>query len=1086
MKKTLLAIAVAVAGLLPSQAQLIPAEKAERNIADGLISQIELPGGKKIVLPARSLATPTANQPASNPAAPALKEFRAEPAAARVRRSEEASATEWSQWRYYTAGSLSLNGSEVIYEWLYGEGSFPERITVERRDDLNDPTRAQLRFVDFFPDRELIMDYDLTEGMVTWEPIDLGRRFPDSDFGYDVVFKHAYVSQYFHVKRTFTTGVWFMVNPDLGYSLNLTFVPDTKADVRLQAEFTQESVNSPEATVTFPEIAGDIVKVKYTVINAINSSWYDPANPNEALDIFKMLDDDSQAIDIRTLTPAQAESYSETVTFEKGGPWTLFIASYDQEGDRIDYRAYRLYTALPEEGKWTSIGKGIFTDFGIQSQIEYMRGYNNLVFPEWADTRSWQVDIEESTTTPGLYRVVNPYGSACPYTDFTFSGTWQPPYEDTTTYYEVTFDREHDYYMVIHTEDPDCPWTECTPAGFSVKNWQEGGMASEVASYQYVYDYPEGAIAAYHNPAVAHTYTNLSFSNLLIKNPAYSHGFRLALPGYVDYEFTIAADNKGVSITNVGEGVSRIDYLVAPYYSIDVTEAYETIRNGGEGVHSTTAYGSLNLDELELEDNRRYSIYAVSFDAAGEPREQTWTSFALHARTYYFYCPVQFTEPFFGNILAVDLLTSPDAPGHFFIHNPFEAFSQLDMYDLSRDVYMDIDCANPYRVKFDAFPTGLIYNGEELLFSSTAYILEQSYAPEELSDANYGTLEWGDIDFGTQGTAYSAPELTDGYWQRTGNLCVITGLPGYTDERFTLREAGYDFELCDFHKDVTTIAYTVCDAELIPEEYLADRLSRDDFEGLIKMTATSEGILDLSAWTFESMHNYVIGAVSYRSIDGAPRYVQTLTFQSEPIYELLGTATVTDAHIANILPDTPAAIEIQAEVYTIKEIPGHFYIRNLFESHYTVVDETQLFFEGDFSRARYTEIDCSDPQRVVMPLSFTGLYYKGEEVYTTSTNADGGNYGDAHFGTFDGKTITIPSRAVITPIGTTTYGGRENASDFVVELPNDLTGIRDITTDSSADAPVEYFDILGRPVERPVHGAVYIVRQGNSVTKQLR
>lgn len=412
------------------------------------------------------------------------------------------------------------------------------------------------------------------------------------------------------------------------------------------------------------------------------------------------------------------------------------------------------------------------------------------------------------------------------------------------------------------------------------------------------------------------------------------------------------------------------------------------------------------------------------------------------------------------------------------------------MYDHSRDVYMDIDCTNPNRVKFDAFPTGIIYDGEEILFSSAAYILEQTYAPEELSDANYGTLEWGDIDFGTRGTGWNSPKLTNGQWQYTSGLCVISGLPGYTDERFTLREAGYDFELCDFHKDVTTIAYTVCDAELIPdefipEEYLADKLSRDDFEGLIKMTATAEGILDLSALTFESMHNYVIGAVSYRSTDDAPRYVQTLAFQTELIYELLGTATVTDAHIANIHPDAPAAIQIQAEVYTAKEFPGHFYIRNLFESHYTVVDETQLLFAGDFSRARYTDIDCSDPQRVVMPESFTGLYYAGEEVHTTSTNAFG-NYGDSHFGTFDGKTITIPSRAVATHIGNTYYGLKENAADFVVELPQDLTGIQDITTDSSADAPVEYFDILGRPVERPVRGAVYIVRQGNSVSKQLR
>lgn len=105
-----------------------------------------------------------------------------------------------------------------------------------------------------------------------------------------------------------------------------------------------------------------------------------------------------------------------------------------------------------QEG-WKQLGTGSFCD-DMFSALD--NGYLS----------TWDVDIEESETTPGYYRLVNPFGGGnCPY------------FGDNNKF------EANDLY--IHAEDPEYVWIEWQDLGFSVGNY--GGVAVSCMVGLYIY-----------------------------------------------------------------------------------------------------------------------------------------------------------------------------------------------------------------------------------------------------------------------------------------------------------------------------------------------------------------------------------------------------------------------------------------------------------------------------------------------------------------------------------------------------------------------------------------------------------------------
>ena len=89
-----------------------------------------------------------------------------------------------------------------------------------------------------------------------------------------------------------------------------------------------------------------------------------------------------------------------------------------------------------QEG-WTQLGTGTFCD----DMFSVING-------NYLDT--WDVEIEESETRPGLYRLVNPFGNGkCPYFGNAFNGN----------------------DLVIDATDPEHVWIPLQDMGFSAGDW---------------------------------------------------------------------------------------------------------------------------------------------------------------------------------------------------------------------------------------------------------------------------------------------------------------------------------------------------------------------------------------------------------------------------------------------------------------------------------------------------------------------------------------------------------------------------------------------------------------------------------------
>ena len=95
------------------------------------------------------------------------------------------------------------------------------------------------------------------------------------------------------------------------------------------------------------------------------------------------------------------------------------------------------------ENPWKSLGIGLYTD--------------DFIGPLFSnDPVTYEVEVQESTSTPGVYRMVKPYAEAYPYNE---PGDW-----DTT----------QDYHIIINAEDPNGVYIPEQPTGV---DWGYGAIS---------------------------------------------------------------------------------------------------------------------------------------------------------------------------------------------------------------------------------------------------------------------------------------------------------------------------------------------------------------------------------------------------------------------------------------------------------------------------------------------------------------------------------------------------------------------------------------------------------------------------------
>lgn len=127
----------------------------------------------------------------------------------------------------------------------------------------------------------------------------------------------------------------------------------------------------------------------------------------------------------------------------EAGPYTIVAVSYDKAGTPMDAN-YLTFEFAPagQPSPWVSLGMATYREDFVAGLFQL----ENVVY---------EVEIQENTETPGLYRLVNPYGAAYPYNE------------------EGDFDASKNYYVVIDAQDPTAVTVQNTNVGMAWGNYGE-------------------------------------------------------------------------------------------------------------------------------------------------------------------------------------------------------------------------------------------------------------------------------------------------------------------------------------------------------------------------------------------------------------------------------------------------------------------------------------------------------------------------------------------------------------------------------------------------------------------------------------
>lgn len=259
---------------------------------------------------------------------------------------------------------------------------------------------------------------------------------------------------------------------------------------------------------------------------------------------------------------------------------------------------------------WKSIGECKYTD-GLISSL-----YN-------ADPLTYLVEVEESMTQPGLYRIVNPYGAGYPYNE---PGDYDP---------------DNNYYMTINVTNPSKVYMEESPTGC---NWGRG---------EFIFFSIAGLRLAQGNPAAAEGYYG-TVKNGVITFPKGSllgamgedgwytcnaNGkFKLVLPGGIDGDYSISAPLAGIidyvggvkkAVVEVSMGKDVKTVKVAVIKGSDTETAIEAIEEDKlDGVVTLNYSESEQTADFTLAEEGTYSIVAIAYDKSGEAQETYTTMFS--------------------------------------------------------------------------------------------------------------------------------------------------------------------------------------------------------------------------------------------------------------------------------------------------------------------------------------------------------------------------------------------------------------------------------------------------------------------------
>ncbi len=130
--------------------------------------------------------------------------------------------------------------------------------------------------------------------------------------------------------------------------------------------------------------------------------------------------------------------------------------AYDENGElTVQNYATKVFNYSIAPSEWTSLGTGIYNDYVLGNS------YISATDPETGEEvpygdYAYYVEVQESKTTPGVYRLVNPY-----------SPEVNPIVNQLMTDY---WDSSRSYNIIINASDPEAVYISTQPIGINVNN----------------------------------------------------------------------------------------------------------------------------------------------------------------------------------------------------------------------------------------------------------------------------------------------------------------------------------------------------------------------------------------------------------------------------------------------------------------------------------------------------------------------------------------------------------------------------------------------------------------------------------------
>lgn len=143
---------------------------------------------------------------------------------------------------------------------------------------------------------------------------------------------------------------------------------------------------------------------------------------------------------METAQPTTLHHLDLDLSDKEDGMYTIFLATLDPEG-KVRLRDAAYFDVCHDDAQaWKPIGKCSYTDDILAS------AYSDML-----NATTYDVEVEESVTTPGLYRIVDPYGPAYPNAGLNRMEC-----------------KDHIHHIVIDATDPERVFILPTPLGFEI------------------------------------------------------------------------------------------------------------------------------------------------------------------------------------------------------------------------------------------------------------------------------------------------------------------------------------------------------------------------------------------------------------------------------------------------------------------------------------------------------------------------------------------------------------------------------------------------------------------------------------------